>query len=58
MRREKIGGRNRLGSQANGACSGVPLAIRRLLPVDLHDLIGLGAAGRHHLDLGALFLAD
>ena len=30
----------------------------RLLPLDLHDLIGLGAAGRDHLDLGALLLAD
>src|ERR1700677_4084938 len=29
-----------------------------LLPLHLHDFIGFGAAGRHHLDLGALLLAD
>src|ERR1700739_2339444 len=29
-----------------------------LLPLDLHDLISLGAAGRDHLDLGTLFLAN
>jgi hypothetical protein len=30
----------------------------RLLPLDLHHLIGLGAARRDDLDLGAFLLAD
>src|SRR5260370_36941827 len=30
----------------------------RLPPLDLHDLVRLGAAGRHDLDLRALLLAD
>src|SRR5258708_39841708 len=34
------------------------LDLNALPPLDLLDLVGLGAARRHHLDVGALGLAD